>query len=47
MMKFHVKAPVGYHLSISSNDDFVLYNESAAYDSMHKVNRRLYYDGES
>ncbi|CAI7999820.1 Androglobin, partial [Geodia barretti] len=36
MMKFHVKAPVGYHLSISSNDDFVLYNESAAYDSMHK-----------
>ena len=37
MLKFHVKAPVGYHLSISSNNNFVLYNENAAYDRMHKV----------
>ena len=33
-----MKSPVGYHLSLSSDSQFVLYNESSVYDRMHKVN---------
>ena len=33
----HVKAPLGYYLSIVSNINFELVNEDSAYNRMHKV----------
>ena len=37
IFKLHVKAPLGNHLSISSNMNFVLANEDSAYNKMHRV----------
>ena len=41
ILKLHVKAPLGHHLAIFSDVDFVLTNEDNIYNHMHQVGSYL------